>query len=457
MIHHREKVAVVVQRWHESIAGGSENHAFQYAGMLRDFYSVDLITTTALSSLTWRNELQPGESENNGIRVLRFRVSGERTADWEKLHRRLLLLYNAYCARPDRSAARGLTELDVPVTPWSIALQEEWIRRQGPHSGELLEYITRHQKEYSAIIFVTYLYSPVYFGLQIAESCRSLFVPTLHDEPPAYLPVFRFMAQRAGRVLWNTEPERELGRRLWGDLPGSIVAMGIQTEPAATADRIRKEDPCILYAGRVDRGKGCDQLIDFFRRFQNENVSPLKLVLMGPESLSQSTLHTTASRLDGIRHNFRNFFQKFIAGNSFARNSWSGRHSADDIIAIGTVSEEEKFARMAGARVFVMPSPLESLGVATLEAMACSTPVLANGQNPVLRHHVQKSGGGMLYYDYSTFAANLQMLGDNPNLCDKLGQAGRKYVVENYSMDTVRKKLFQEVDRVVENNRSRDR
>ena len=51
------KVAIVVQRCHESIVGGSENLAWQYATLLKDEYEVDILSTTAIDAAYWSNVL----------------------------------------------------------------------------------------------------------------------------------------------------------------------------------------------------------------------------------------------------------------------------------------------------------------------------------------------------------------------------------------------------------------
>src|SRR5260370_819697 len=44
------KVAIVVQRCHESIVGGSETLAWQYAELLGEAFDVDILTTTPVST-----------------------------------------------------------------------------------------------------------------------------------------------------------------------------------------------------------------------------------------------------------------------------------------------------------------------------------------------------------------------------------------------------------------------
>ena len=66
------KVAIVVQRSHEDIVGGSETLAWHYAQILRNDYEVDLLTTTAIDTSEWANTLPAGTETRDGVRIVRF-------------------------------------------------------------------------------------------------------------------------------------------------------------------------------------------------------------------------------------------------------------------------------------------------------------------------------------------------------------------------------------------------
>jgi hypothetical protein len=72
------KIAVVVQRYGESINGGAELHARYIAEHLARHAEVQVLTTCATDYVTWRNEAAPGEALVKGVRVRRFRVAQER-------------------------------------------------------------------------------------------------------------------------------------------------------------------------------------------------------------------------------------------------------------------------------------------------------------------------------------------------------------------------------------------
>ena len=69
------RVAIVVQRCHEDIVGGSENLAWHYAQLLSNAYEVDLLTTTAIDTSAWANTIPAGAETRDGVRIVRFPVT----------------------------------------------------------------------------------------------------------------------------------------------------------------------------------------------------------------------------------------------------------------------------------------------------------------------------------------------------------------------------------------------
>ena len=390
------RVAIVVQRCHEDIVGGSETLAWHYAQLLSSAYEVDLLTTTAIDTSAWANTLPAGAETRDGVRIVRFPVTIGRSLYWAGLLDRLVEEFGPLV--PTRNQ-------DVPPLRWTIALQEDLIRHQGPYSEPLLRYIKDNWRDYRAVIFITYLYPTTYFGLQQLPAGNALFAPTLHDELPAYLPAYKYAARRARQLVWLTAAEQRVGQKLWGDLPGQIVSMAIETN-------VREPQwapaPYLLYSGRVDPNKGCVQLFDYFITFKKTQPSPLRLIITGIDDIPVP------------------------------------QH--EDIEFRGFVRDEEKFRLMSGAMMFVNPSPNESFSIVTLEAMAQHTPVLANSASTVLADHIKDSGAGRVYSNYQTFAHALTELSTNEDLLTNMGQLGRAYVLSRYQPDIVRKSLITAIE-----------
>lgn len=392
------RVAIVVQRCHESVVGGAESLAWQYAQLLKAEYAVDVLTSCAADADQWRNVFAVGDETRDGVRVRRFAARPGHGAYWHRLNEVL-----AHHHRKHRFHE------DLGVIPWTPALQRDWVRAQGPDCPQLFEYIREHRSDYRAWIFVTYLFAPTVFGLELVDPRRRILVPALHDEAPARLAIYRRLAHQVARIFWNTNAEAELGRRLWGaGLNGRLVSMGVsvptQDEGAAKKAKLLY----ILYCGRIDPGKGCDRLFRYYRMFQNQHPGPLKLLLTGSLQMK------LPNPRPGIKH-------------------------------LGFVSDAEKRRLMTGARAVIVPSPNESLSLITLEAMGLGTPVLAFGPNPVLREHVEASQGGLLFSNYESFRVGLGRILGTPGLRESLGAGGRRYVREHFDLPVVRERLLQEI------------
>ncbi len=394
------KLSIIVQRWHRDVSGGAERTAQLYAEILSRDAEVTLLTTTALDADTWLQSLPAGKEEHGPIKVVRFPVTVGRTSYWADLHQQLL-----------RETEVAVREGRPRFTSWPDALQEEWIRAQGPHSVPLLDYLAANAASADAFICFTYLYSPTYFGSLVLPKKKSLLVPTLHDEAPAHLPVFKKMAGRFQRLLWLTDAEREVGRELWGDLPGSIAGGPVHAEdPDQFTVAPLSTEPYLLYSGRLDAGKGLPQMFAYFERIRRRHPN-LKLLLTGNRSMGLPIL---------------------------ARLTRAVRY-------LGFVSESEKFRLMRGAVALVMPSLMESFSVSTLEALGQGTPVIVARENPVLTAHVERSGCGWSFTSFEEFAEAVGRALDPSRPRTEQGRNGIAYVQKMYGSEKIRANLLSEI------------
>jgi glycosyltransferase involved in cell wall biosynthesis len=398
-----QRVAIVVQRCHADVVGGSEALAWQYAGLLAADYDVELLTSCALDYLTWDNALAAGISVRDGIRVHRFETAFPRGRYFNDLHRRLLRDYAAGAAR--EPAAR---------LAWRSALAEEFIRFQGPWCPGLIDHLATRHDTYSAVLFCTYLYPTTHFGLQAIPRAKRILVPTLHDESPAYLRAYADSARASAQLIWLTQAERALGRRLWDVDRGAVVGMAVEPgERDATAGPASDASPYLLYCGRIDESKGCRELLDAFVALRRDHATPVRLVFTGADHL--------------------------------------GLPQRDDIEFLGFVDAARKASLMAGAAAFVMPSPYESFSIATLEAMAHGAPVIANAQCAPLAEHVERSGAGRLYRTRAELVAAMRdALASPPDARRTQGERARRYVEDNYTREAVRERLAAAVAETIE-------
>src|SRR5262245_20000376 len=148
------KIAVVVQRYGESINGGAELHARYVAEHLARHAEVEVLTTCARDYVTWRNELPPDGETVRGVRVRRFKVAHER--DPLVFGRRSDHVFKQF---------------------HSLADELDWMNAQGPSCPDLIDHLRRHASDYDYCVFFSYRYYQAYHGVR-AAGARAVLVPT---------------------------------------------------------------------------------------------------------------------------------------------------------------------------------------------------------------------------------------------------------------------------------------
>jgi glycosyltransferase involved in cell wall biosynthesis len=232
-----------------------------------------------------------------------------------------------------------------------------------------------------------------------------VLVPTTHDEPPLAFSVYREVFARPRAFAFLTPAEQELVRARFGtgDRPAVIAGMGVDPAVpgnlAAFRARHGLAGPYVLYAGRIDAGKGCDAMLAHHERYRRGRKGAAELVLIGRLAMPEP-------RQEGVRY-------------------------------LGFLSEEEKAAAMASASVVVCPSPFESLSIVLLEGLALGAPALVNAVSPVLKEHCLRSNAGLFYADGDEYVEAMDVLVREGRLRAALGANGRRYVQTEYRWDVV--------------------
>lgn len=380
----RKKIALVNQRYGLEVNGGSELHCRQYAERLTKWYDVEVLTTCALDYTDWANHYPEGVSEINGVTVRRFPIEKQRNK------RRFRKLSNMV--------------LNAPV---SESIEERWIDEQGPYCPACVEYIKEHYSDYTAVIFMTYLYYITARGIA-ADIPNAFLIPTAHNEKPIYLKYYHKVFERSKGIIYNTAVEKALVDRIFDvkSIPSVITAVGIEAPDAKELFDAKAKyglSDYILYVGRIDENKGCDTLFRYFAEYKKRNGGDLKLVLVGKAVIDIP--------------------------------------KRDDIVYLGFVSDEEKFSLTKDAKVMVLASKFESLSMIVLESMFYGRPVLLNGKCPVLRAHCKLSNAGLYFNNYFEFEGALTYLLTHPEEYEIMRENARKYVAENYRWDAIMTRL----------------
>jgi glycosyltransferase involved in cell wall biosynthesis len=420
------KIAFIVQRYGTEILGGSEYHCRLIAERLAPKHQVDVLTTCAQDYVTWKNEYPEGTDRIRGVTVRRF--ANAKTRDIEAFNRYSEWIFTSAHTRED---------------------EMEWLRQQGPWCPALQDYLERNHHQYDILIFFTYLYAPTALGARIAPH-KTVLVPTAHDEPAIHLGIYKELFSAPAAIAYNTDVERRFLtthfsiRAVEEETVGCGVDVpytdhkeikdgrdakdtketkdakepteDLEPEPIPDEDqppsyrphlagrgvlfrrRHRLHGPIALYGGRIDPGKGCEELIEYFSSYVQDG-GDASLVLMGVKLMPLPE-------------------EPFI---QFA----------------GRLSDQERLQALEAATVVVVPSPYESLSLLALEAFAVGTPVLANARSEVLVDHCLKSNAGLYYADRDEFVEALKLLVADHSLRAAMGRNGRAYVRRNYRWDVI--------------------
>ena len=401
------KIAFIVQRYGAEILGGSEYHCRLIAERLATRHDVDVLTTCARDYITWENDYPEGTDRIRGVTVRRFKNA--RTRDINSFNQYSDWIFHHPHTRDDELA---------------------WLEQQGPWCPALIEHLQKHHRQYDALIFFTYLYAPTVLGLDIDPS-RSILVPTAHNEPAIHLSLYKEMFKKASAVAFNTEWEKNFLKTTFEfrAVAEETVGCGVELLPeqvqpdevdpeddeemhkrlpahlrlrgAQFRRRHRLQGQFLLYGGRIDAGKGCEELIEYFTSYK-EQGGEAQLTMMGVKLMQ-------LPEVPWVR---------------FA----------------GLLSERERLQALEAATIVVVPSPFESLSLLALEAMAVGTPVLCNARAEVLVEHCLKSNAGLFYSNREEFVEGAKLMLADDRLRDRMGRNGREYVKRNYRWDVIMSK-----------------
>lgn len=363
----KPKLAVVVQRFGDTLTGGAEAHAREVALRLSDNAHVEVLTTCARDHLTWKNDLEPGAERDGPLTVHRFPVRRARSM------------------RPFNRLSDSLF-----ATPQDFVAETHWLAEQGPDSPELLKAIAARRDDFDAFLFFTYLYAPTVWGVPLVAD-KALVVPTAHDEPPLRFGAMNDVFEVPRVLLCNTPEEMQLIEAHFPKVTRRrVVGVGIEPKkgkPERFREQFGIDGPYLLYLGRMEAGKGVLELAKRHQALVDDFHDAPTLVLAGSGEVAPR-----------------------------------GRR----IISTGRVDEQTKWDALAGALAVVVPSRYESLSLLTLEAFAVGAPVLGNEACAVVAGQLTRSGGG-LTFDLSSdesYRNGVQQLGAQREL---FGRQGRHY------------------------------
>jgi len=395
-----DTIALVSPRYGPGVVGGAEAVLADAAiGLAERGLPVEILTTCARDHFTWANEFEAGTEladrspVDNPVIVRRFPVERDTPGTLR-----------------DHIGHRILGGQHVTIQD-----QQRWLNDSLRSSG-LWHHVFDNGARYRALIFAPYM-----FWTTVAVSAirpeRTILMPCLHDEPPASLDIFTSMLGGAAGIWFLTEPEQDLARRLHR-LPErqAIVGASVEVPDDYQPERFRSEfgidGPYVYYAGRREWGKGWDDLVRTFGRYlaARRGRPTLRLVTSG-------------------------------VGDVGAPPELAGH-----LIDVGLLTARQRDDAMAGAAAYLQPSALESFSRTVLEAIAASTPVVANRASAVVRWHLENSGAGLTYGGEAELIHCLDFITDEPVAAAALTGDGPAYVAERYRIDQVIDRMVASLD-----------
>lgn len=119
----------------------------------------------------------------------------------------------------------------------------------------------------------------------------------------------------------------------------------------------------------------------------------------------------------------------------------------DRVEFLGDISEPEKYSRLAVCDALILPSitRAEAFGMVLLEAMAMARPVVVSDLPTGVGLLVQHGLNGLRFQPGSApaLAAALQRLQEDPGGARQMGEAGRRLVLEHYTVEKMVDKYLQ--------------
>lgn len=403
------KILFVAPRYRPAV-GGAEDHLAAVAGFLVERgHVVTVATTTALEiAALWekgRRQAGAGETTENGVTVHRFAVRPLIGGD---LSYRILR----------RSAHL--------VQHWPHTA--DWMASRAPQAPELMAWLEKVDHSFDAVAAFNIAYEGIMgAAARTARRLQRPFIvfPLTHlgaGAAPGEDAVGRFYTMSHQRRLIRSADLLVAQTRTEADFysqgesgPRRSIVVGPGVDPAAVKggdgaaarQRWGLTRPVVVTLGTASVDKGTTAVIKAARQLWQEGT----------------------------------LFDLVVAGNQtgdFA--SWMAKNSGiaahPHLHLIGPVSDSEKKDLLDAAAMMVLPSRVDSFGIVYLEAWLYGRPVVganAWGITDVIDH--EKNGLLVPFDDPAALARAIGRLLKNRSLAEKLGAAGRDWVLTTHTWE----------------------
>ena len=407
------RVGFITPRYGGEIASGAEHACRVLAEQVSTRHDVDVLTTCARNARTWKNEYSEGTDRVRGVLVRRFAVSQTR----------------------DEEAFRQFSSR-IMSAPRTSADEFEWLRRAGPWTPGLIDYLRRQHQSYDVIVFFSLCNTITVQGAPIAPE-RSIVFPYVRLEPALRFAVTAEVLSAVRGIGYLSAAEQRLLRAYVREAPQheEIVGIGIDPSPEQAyprhqqdpADVVGEDEamglagegseqsylagrgvpfrrrhrlygPFALYGGRVEPDNGAEEMLEYFADYATADEDTT-LALMGVKMMN--VVEEPHVRLAGV------------------------------------LPERERMIAYEAADVTIVPAADDLIAQPLLESFAVGTPVLASACNAAAVEHCRRANAGLYYAGREEFVEALRVLMTKPRLRERLGENGRTYIRQNFRWDAV--------------------
>lgn len=391
-----KKIGFVAPWFGMDIQGGAEAELRELVLHLKQTNLQQEVLTTCVKAFNsdWNeNYFKPGDYEENGILVKRFKVDRRDTKTFDQINYKLM-------------KGQNITRTE----------QETFVKEM-VNSSDLYKYMNIHEDEYSLFIFIPYMFGTTYYGV-LKHLKKAVLIPCFHDESYFHMDIFKETYSNVAGIIYNAKPEQEMVEKYYKVEHAKQIVMGIGMDTNIKGNAARFRDkyniskPFILYAGRKDAGKKVDILIKYFGEYIKRNNTDLQLVLIGGGTIELP--------------------------DQFAYR----------VHDLGFVDIQDKYDAYAAAEFLCQPSHNESFSLVIMESWLCNRPVLVSDSCEVTKNFAKEANGGLFFKDYFEFEECTKILLEKKDIAEALGRQGREYVLRTFDWNVIIDKyvkFFQEV------------
>jgi len=193
----------------------------------------------------------------------------------------------------------------------------------------------------------------------------------------------------------------------------------------AEARRDSKEKLVIIFTGRLVLFKGCFLLLKAFENLLNKGYQNIELVFAG-DGLEQENL-----------------------------NSYISSHNMGHAVRmLGRINRDQLKCELLNANIYCLPTLKDNGGNALFEAMACSLPVVTSNYGGPAFSVTPECGFLIDPINIEDYIKKLTqvletLIGDQA-LRESMGQKAREHVVNSYSAASLKRKLLEFYDKIMQ-------